>query len=310
MLEGRLLHRAFWTAVTGATIALTGAPAPARDSHPPRACVAAYRGAQERQRIGHLRESRELLLECAKPSCGSVQKKCASGAEQLAAGLGLITPVITDDKGSTLLDVRVLLDGEPLATRLDGRPLAVDPGAHQLSVSARVGPWPGRESAATRAITVEPGERSVVAITLPPVDAGDSAELATAADHAAPEPAAPPAETPERATPEPENAPVTVHRRGPSAFAYLLGGVGLAGVGACSLLTYWGKTDNAALGACSPNCAPASVSHIRNLYLAADLSFAAGGAALGVAALLFALPRGVEVMPAKSGAVASFRGTF
>ncbi len=101
-----------------------------------------------------------------------------------------------------------------------------------------------------------------------------------------------------------------VRRSGASAFAYLLGGVGLAGVGAGGLLTYWGKTDNVALGACSPSCPPASVSHIRNLYLAADASFAAGGAALGVAALLFALPHGVEVMPAKSGAVASFRGTF
>ena len=187
MLEGRLRHRAFWTAVTGATIGLAGAPATARDSRPPRACLTAYHGAEERQRAGHLREGRELLLECAKASCGGLQKKCASAAEQLAASMGLITPVVTDDKGSTLLDVRVLLDGEPLATRLDGHPLAVDPGPHQLSVSARVGPWPGHESAATRAIAVEPGERSVIAITLPPVDGGDAAS----ADSSRPPPTTP-----------------------------------------------------------------------------------------------------------------------
>ncbi len=276
--------RAFWAAFSVAATVLSGTMASAWDRPPTRACLAAYEGAQERQRSGHLREGRELLLECAKAACGGLQRKCASGADQLASDIAMVAPVVTDAAGAALLDVQVSVDGESLTTRLDGRPLAVDPGVHQLSVSARVGPWPGREISTTQTITIEQGQRGAIAIALPP-------------------PPTPP-------TPAPaQEAPAVRHGGGPSAFAYLFGGAGLLGVGAGALLTYWGKTDNFALAGCAPNCSPSSVEHIRRLYLGADVSFAAGGAALGLAALLFATSH-VDVQPARSGGLASFKGVF
>jgi hypothetical protein len=121
-------------------------------------------------------------------------------------------------------------------------------------------------------------------------------------------------------------APPAVIRTGggPSAFAYLLGGVGALGLGAGALLTSWGKTDNGELSQCAPNCQQSSVDHIRRLYLAADLSFGAGGAALGFATLLFATSHPGEasakaparaayrfdVRPARSGALGVFEGAF
>jgi hypothetical protein len=275
--------------VSAATIGLSGMPAPARDQPMPRACTAAYDSAQERQQSGHLREGRELLLACAKPACGALQKKCASDAGQLASDIALVAPVVTDDSGMALLDVQVSVDGESLTTRLDGRPLPVDPGVHQFSFRARVGPWPGREVSTTQTITIEQGQRGAIAISLPPLDRSS--------------------DPPGPAAPEREAPPAVRHGGGPSAFAYLLGGVGLLGIGAGGLLTYWGKTDNDALGACAPNCQPSSVEHIRRLYLAADVSFAAGGAALGIASLLFATSH-FDVQPAHSGAFATFRGAF
>ena len=145
----------------------------------------------------------------------------------------------------------------------------------------------------------------------------------------APASASAPARAPESASlpaPPPESAPS--HRGGPSAFAYLFGGVGLAGLGAGGLLTYWGKTDNAALAQCTPNCQPASVEHIRRLYFAADLSFGGGAALVGLSTLLFATSHGSEpapkatakdrprrslvfdVRPARSGAFATVHGVF
>ncbi|HEY3818212.1 MAG TPA: hypothetical protein VGL81_13625 [Polyangiaceae bacterium] len=299
--------RAFWAGISVVAVVLAATPAPARERSPSRACRAAYEGAQESERSGHLREGRAQLLECAKASCGALQKKCASRAGQLASDIALIEPVVTDAGGAALLDAQVKVDGELLTSRLDGRPLAVDPGAHQLSVTARVGPWPGREVSTTQAITIEQGQRGPIAIALPPLDDG---ALATAPDltgDAGTSAAA--SKTPAPANPEHEPA-VTVRHHGPSAFAYLLGGVGLLGVGAGGLLTYWGKTDNTALAGCAPNCAPASVAHIRELYLASDVSLAAGGAMLGLAALLFSTTSHVEVQPVHSGALASFRGAF
>lgn len=293
-------------------IGFSGTPAPARDQ-PLRACMAAYSGGLERQRSGRLREGRELLLECAKTACGALQKKCASGAGQLASDIALIVPLVTDEAGAALLDVQVKVDGELLTTRLDGRPLPVDPGVHQFWFSARVGPWPGREVTTTRAITIEQGQRGPIAISLQPLDGAEptlapGASTATA-EHTEADPAVGSGKAVVQAAPEREASPTVRHGGGTSAFAYLLGGVGILGLGAGGLLTYWGKTDNAALAACTPNCQPSSVDHIRRLYLGADVSFAAGGAALGIAALLFATSH-VDVEPVHSGAYASFRGVF
>jgi len=228
--------------VSALTVGLSGMPAPARDQQPPRACLAAYNGAQERQRSGHLREGRELLLECARVTCGGLQRKCASAAGQLASDIALIAPVVTDDAGAALLDVRVLVDGEPLTTRLDGRPLPVDPGVHQFSFSARVGPWPGREVSTTRTITIEQGQRGAIAISLPPLDGGESTgapgALATTVDRADAETEVGSSKSPGPAAPEHDASAPVRHGGGPSAFAYLLGGVGVLGLGAGGLLTY------------------------------------------------------------------------
>jgi hypothetical protein len=219
-------------------------------------------------------------------------------ASQLASDIALVAPVVTDDRGTALLDVQVKVDGEPLTTRLDGRPLAVDPGVREFSFIARVGSWPGREIATTRTITIEQGQRGAIAVELPPIDVSqDAATPSNAGAEGAPHPV-PQLQEPREA-----------RRGGASAFAYLLGGVGLLGVGAGGLLTYWGKTDNSALAACSPNCHPSSVDHIRKLYFASDVSFAAGGAAIGLSALLFATSH-VSVQPVRSGAFASLKGTF
>ena len=62
----------------------------------------------------------------------------------------MIVPIVTDNTGAALIDVKVKVDGEALTTRLDGRPLAVDPGEHEFAFSARVGPWPGRDVSTTQ----------------------------------------------------------------------------------------------------------------------------------------------------------------
>lgn len=303
-------------------------------------CRAAYDGARGQQRAGHLREARDLLLACAKPTCGSLQKKCAAVAGRLELDLGWIVPVVTDNTGAALINVKVKVDGEALTTRLDGRPLAVDPGEHEFAFSARVGPWPGRDVSTTQTITISPGQHGPIAVSLPPPSDGDDANapepaLATLQDTGAASPSPAPTSAPApgpAATPTPASAPESTptpsRRGGPSAFAYLFGGVGLAGLGAGGLLTYWGKTDNAALAQCTPNCQPSSVDHIRRLYLAADLSFGGGAALVGLSTLLFATTHGSEpapkatakdpprrslvfdVRPARSGAFATVQGVF
>jgi hypothetical protein len=270
--------------------------------------------------------------------CGKAQKKCAPAAGHPKPDVAMIVPVVTDDTGKPLVDVQVNVDGEPLARRLDGRALPVAPGPHEFSFTARVGPWPGRDVSTTEQITIAQGQRGPIAVSLPSPD-GDEANAtwpppAAFAGAVAAETPAEPGKTPDKPAsdkaaqevPPPAEAPPAVPRSGggPSAFAYLLGGVGALGLGAGALLTYWGKTDNDALSQCTPNCQPSSVDHIRRMYLAADLSFGAGGAALGVATLLFATSHPGEagakaparaayrfdVRPTRSGALGLFEGAF
>jgi len=312
---------AFWRQipVAGAgvlALGLSAAPSDARDSARA-ACASTYDDALSHQQAGHLREARTLALQCARVACGNLQKKCAASAEQLRSDIAWIAPVVTDDKGTPLVDAQVKIDQQLLASRLDGRELPVDPGVHELSVTAKVGKWPGHEVSATRKVMIVQGQRGPITIALPPSD-----------DEPAAAPASTTTDTPETSSTEPAPEPartdaasVSTQRHGLSAWPFVIGSVGVLGLGAGALLTYWGKTDNDALGACSPNCAPSSVTHIRNLYLAADISFGVGGAALGVAALLFltshpssreAPPSTAvfDVRPTRSGAVASFQGVF
>jgi hypothetical protein len=81
--------------------------------------------------------------------------------------------------------------------------------------------------------------------------------------------------------------------------------VGLAALGAGAALTYWGRRDNDLLARCAPYCSPASIDHIRQLYLASDIAIGTGVAAIGIAGVIF-----LDVRPAPSGAIASVAGTF
>jgi hypothetical protein len=321
---------AFWRQipVAGAgalALGLSAAPSAAKDGAQA-ACASTYEDAVAHQQAGHLREARTLALQCARAACGPLQKKCAASAEQLRTDIAWIAPVVTDEKGTPLVDVQVKVDQQPLTTRLDGRELPIDPGLHELSVTAKVGRWPGHEVTATRKIMIVQGQRGPLTIALSSSDDESSAAPASSSStpSVAPAPPAATAASPAASPPEAarvDAAPLSTEHYGLSAWPFVIGGVGVLGLGAGALLTYWGKTDNDALAACSPSCAPSSVDHIRRLYLAADISFGVGGAALGVAALLFAISHSgshevapstavFDVRPTRSGAVASFQGVF
>jgi hypothetical protein len=109
---------------------------------------------------------------------------------------------------------------------------------------------------------------------------------------------------------------------GPGAMPYLLGTLGIAGLGGAGLLTYWGRKDNAELAQCAPNCSQESVDHIKKLYLAADVSLGVGAAALATSVIWFiASPSSKEkpasqttyrfdVQPTPAGGFAAVSGRF
>jgi hypothetical protein len=352
----RLLVGASGTALVFFAARASGEPQRGYGKNP---CLSAYKNALELEQSAHLRQARELLLVCARPSCGNfLQQECTAKYLHLDDDIPSVVLLATDDTGTPRVDIRVTMDGELLAAKLDGVSLPVDPGVHEFSFSSD-----GSVFATQRILAVQGQRNRPITVSLPTVDrfglapsvtqpgaieAKTSAlgmkatlrrretdEKAVSIDKPAtsdkPKEAAidrePPATQPEVSVPaagaieapSPEERSKKTHGR--PAAAYWLGGAGLVGLGAYGMLVYWARTDNMSLAGCSPNCSRESVDHIRHLYLAADVSFGVGVAAVGTAAwlLLTSTPKnevpahsayGIDVRPTRSGAFAAVSGTF
>jgi hypothetical protein len=161
-----------------------------------------------------------------------------------------------DAAGRDVFEVRVLLDGQPIAERLDGMPVPIDPGAHMLRFEPKEGAAVSlrvlvRESEHDRLIDVRLGARSEEGAT----------------------PAAP------AAAPAPED-----RTRSIPVVSYALAGVAVAAAGGWAFFGATGKSDVDHLRAtCEPRCAPSDVDSARREILLANVSFGVAAVALGAA---------------------------
>jgi hypothetical protein len=115
------------------------APHPAHPAPPgPKACVDAYTAAQEREQSGHLRAAKDALVLCARAACGkAIGQECTIRFSRLeSVDIPSIVAHVTDEKGAQRTDVKVGMDGELLTSHLDGQPVLLDPGLHELSFIA------------------------------------------------------------------------------------------------------------------------------------------------------------------------------
>ncbi len=196
-----------------------------------------------------------------------------------------------DASGREVSDLHVLVDGIPLATAPSGRATPIDPGAHTFRYESSQGP------STEERVTIREGEKNrAVSVIL----------------GAAPGPAA---------APPPSSPSSSAAARPIPTLAWVLGGVGvaglavLAGVGASSL-----GDESALRETCAPRCAEDDVAAIRVKHTIADIGLGVGVASLGVATwLIFTRP----VVPAATkpsasraleltitGSAATLRGTF
>jgi hypothetical protein len=329
------MERTFATAIA-LLVALLPAGAWAKD-RPARhgdhkACDAVYRRAQSKAKAAHLREAKELLQRCARTTCGTfLMQACTARYTQLDADIPSVVPVVTDATADGA-PIEVSMDSEWLTSKLDGRAVPVDPGRHEFTFSKDGNVF------ATEEIMILPGQRNrVISVSIHPAEPEPVRETKAAPAQretkAAPKisEAAPPVEetkparkqaavkkasdSDEREATSKEDRP----RSGTSAFAYVFGLTGLAGVGGYGVLTYWGRKDNRLLGQCSPNCLQSSVDHVKKLYLAADVSLGVGLVALVASTYLFASsgetpPKeeavSFRINPTPSGAIATIGGAF
>lgn len=81
-----------------------------------------------------LRAERAALLVCAKASCpADIRKECLRRVDEVNVAIPTVIFEVKDMAHRDLSAVRVSMDGEMLAERLDGMELAVDPGDHRFT---------------------------------------------------------------------------------------------------------------------------------------------------------------------------------
>lgn len=259
------------------------------------ACVSAYDETQSFRQKGALRSAREKALACSQEACPAIVKKdCAQWLGEIDAALPSVSFAVKDAAGQDTTAARVFVDDQILAERLSAAAVPVDPGERTFRVEIDGKP---------------PLERKVV------VREGEKGRVLdfSFADPTAPGPTEPPA-----------------HKDGagiPLA-SWILGGVGVVGVGLFATfgaigLSEKGDAEDPGSG-CAPNCTDDEVSSIRGKFLVADISLGVGVAALGAAVIVAFVADGgggqssaesvpafrVGAAPLPGGGLASASGSF
>ncbi len=223
-------------------------------------CISASTEGQTLRKEGKLLAARDRLVECERVSCpGVVRTHCANWVAEVEPLIPSVVVRAQDAHGVDLIDAHLTIDGKP--GKLDGNLVQLDPGTHTVMVEARDG-----------------GGQKVQKVLLA---SGEHARLVVVRFDA------PPAAAPRQEAAEP---PPPAHHV--SAGVWVLGGTGLAALGAGVYFIVAATSDRNQLAAtCAPYCASAATQPGRTDVLAGDVLFAVGGTALGAALIwAFAFP--------------------
>jgi hypothetical protein len=252
------MWRVLWAALAAATVALP----PRRSEAAPagtRACIEAHREAQIERGKSQLRTARARLEACVKEECPApIQKECATWLTEVEAAIPTIVVSGTDASGRDISTAVVSIDGEEVARRLDGKPIAVDPGEHRITIMLADG------QKQERTVVVGQSEKDRrVALVLPPVKGATR----------------PRSEKPRPARPATKSSSPTL--------GWVLVGVGAVGTASFGYFGVSGyRRENDLADSCSPHCAKSDVDGVHRSYLVADVSLGVGLVALAVGTVI------------------------
>jgi hypothetical protein len=219
-------------------------------------CLDAHERAQVQRKSGKLLEARQSLRACVNASCPAlVQQDCGPWLAEIEANIPTVVFEASDD-GEPVLDVRITVDGQEFARRLEGQTLALDPGVHSFRFER-----PSRPPIEQR-LAVSPGEKNrliVIAFKSPP----------------------------RVGVP----LPVVESSRPIPAVVWILGGVSVAAGAATAVLGASVISDRTNLAnSCAPFCSGAALSSLQTKMAVTDVA-AGVTAAAGLGTLIFFFAR-------------------
>jgi hypothetical protein len=282
--------------LAGLVCALAGTVGEARaDDLTKEQCVEANESAQSLRQDGKLPAARAQLIICLAKTCpGPVRDDCAERMTELERAAPTIVFAAKGSNGQALRAVQITMDGARLADHLDGSALAVDPGEHVFALIAD-----GYEGLSKKLLVLEgvKGRKEVMNLALTtPTETPATPVLALPSD--------------QRPWPG----------RDQRTLAYVLGGVGIVGIGVGTFFGLYAKStyDDAASNSssCAPGisfCRSEDVDRAKSAHTQATIStiaFIAGGALLTGGIVLFVIaPKdgGVTMRPSVGATSATLR---
>src|SRR5579863_741315 len=100
-------------------------------------CLSASEASLKLRGEHRLREARGQLLVCAAASCPEdVRNECVRRIDPVNAAIPTIIFEAKDAAGNDMTAVRVTMDGQPIADRLEGSAISIDPGTHTFRFEA------------------------------------------------------------------------------------------------------------------------------------------------------------------------------
>ena len=236
----------------------------------------------QRLRATHkLVEAREELRICAAAACPTVvQSDCAGWLASVEKALPSVVVTAKNEAGTSLIDVKVAVDGQPFLTSLDGHAVPINPGPHTFHFEG-----PGGATLEQVVLAAEGEQNQRVAVVLRA--SGGPARTAIPARRSSESGAitmAPGARAPRGGAPW-------------KTVGWVAGGAGVIGLGLGAIFGMKAIDDNNR-ASCNENhmCLTDALNEAKSDAQIADVAFVAGGvlAAAGIAILLFA--------PSESGA--------
>lgn len=243
-------------------------------------CLESYEKAQRLRADAKLRASTKELVTCSREVCPAMIKgDCGKWLEEVDQSLPSVVFAVMGPDGKEVSDVKISMDDEVLATEVTGTAVVVDPGNHSFKFER------GGATVEERFVIREGEKRRKLEVSFAPKPA--------------PPPAATPGTQPDPTRPPPETASPEGSRPVP-ALVWVLGGVGIAALGAFAGFAIKGMGDKSDLDRCKPSCPQEAIDDNKKTFVVGDVFLAGGLVALGAATILY-LTRPTASRTARSG---------
>jgi hypothetical protein len=255
-------------------------------------CTRAHATGQREENAGHLKEALASFQDCASDAeCPlPIRNECTQLYTTVEGRLPTLVFSLVDSSGNDVVDVKAWSGDALIASGLDGRPVAVNPGLHELRFELSNG------EVVTKSVVVRQGEKDrIVSLQLPRNDLGSTEPASVGSEQAA----------------------SSVAASGTTGLKVPLGswiayGVGVAALGAWGTFALLGRNEDQSLDKCSPNC-PSTLQKdydaMKRDYMIADISLGvAGAAAVAGTVILLTMGRRSKA-PADGVAAVKTRGS-